>query len=76
MLAVFSHSDRFKILDAFAAADLSEDLGNFIGTICGSQNRDRLADRLFRGVTVNMLGAFIPVSDDAVEVLADDGVLR
>ena len=55
-------------------------LSNIVGIssllIVGSQQRDRPANHLFSLVTVNMLRALVPVSDDAVEILADDRVLR
>jgi len=41
-------------------------------------NADRgpAADRFFRGVTKDSLCGFVPVDDDAVEVLRDNGILR
>ena len=48
----------------------------FPHTECGwNQQRDRLADHLLRRITEQPLRARIPARDDAVEVLADDGIL-
>ena len=40
------------------------------------EHRNRLPDHFLRCVPVNLLGAFVPVSNDAIEILANDGILR
>jgi hypothetical protein len=63
------------MLDAFAARNFPQNLGDFIGTIARRQDRDVLSDRLFRRVAVNALGSLVPTGDSAVQVFADDRVL-
>src|SRR5207248_9230825 len=73
--AVFALPNGLIPVDAFAAPDPRK-LGRLVGTVRWNQYRDRLADDLLRGITVELLGSTVPTGDDTVEVLADDRILR
>jgi len=53
-----------------------DDFWFFINAICRDQDRDWLADDLVRLITEEPLGTAIPACNDAVEVLADNRVVR
>ena len=73
--AVFPEADGLVVIHLLPAADLGHHLVFLVLKIRGNEDADRLADRFLGGVTEDFLGARIPRSDDAVEVLADDGVI-
>src|SRR5256885_2271705 len=52
-----------------------EDVRLFVQAIQRDQHGDRLAENFFSSVTKDALGAFVPASNHAVEVFADDGVI-
>ena len=73
--AVLALTNRFEVSDGLAGPDAGEDhvlLGLAIGR---NDHANRLADGFSRGVAEHALGGPIPGSDDAVQVLADDGVV-
>src|SRR5262249_40739695 len=73
---VLSDANRFVVIDALANAQASEDLGFLVGALGWNEQRNRLADHLLLGVTENALGSLVPRDHDAVQVLADDRVVR
>src|SRR5690349_2822738 len=64
------------MVDALAGAQAPEDFRLLVLTLGRNENGDGLADHLFGGVAENARGTFIPGDDDAVERLADDGIVR
>ena len=64
------------MIDALSAPDSLEDAGLLIDMVGGNQDGNGLADCLRRGVAEHGLGAPIPGHDDAVQALADDGIIR
>src|SRR4030095_5118239 len=64
------------MLDALTANDSREDLLLLILTFGWNEYRDRLPDGLVGAVAKQTLSAFVPRQDDALQRLADDGVLR
>ena len=63
------------MVDPFAAPDAGQDLVFLLLPVVGDDAADRLADHLGRGVAEHPLGGRVPRGDDAVQVLADDGVV-
>ena len=74
--AILPSAHRFEVVDAFPAADARENRRLLVEPIGRDQDGDRPADDLFGLVAEKPLGALVPCRDDAVEVLADDGVVR
>src|ERR1700686_3364652 len=72
--AVFALADRLVVIEAVAAADALEDLRFLVVQLLRNEDSDRLADDVFGRVAEQPLGGAVPADDDAVEVLADDGV--
>ena len=64
------------MINALPTAHAFDDFWFFINAICRDQDRDRLADDLFGPIAEQPLGTAIPACDDAVEVLADNRVVR
>src|SRR4051794_39307918 len=63
------------MFDALAAADARQDR-IFLGpAVRRYQYRDRLADDFFGRIAEQPLRALVPACDDAIEVLANDGVV-
>src|SRR5215510_407509 len=60
----------------FAAPDAFQNTRLLIRAIRRYQNHDGLTDGLFSRIAEQLLRAFVPTHDDAVQVLADDGVVR
>ncbi len=75
MAPVFGYAHGFEMLDVLSVTDTLQYLRDFVLVIVGRQQRDRPADYLFSRVAVNMFRAFVPVGNDAVQILADDRVL-
>ena len=63
------------MLDPLAAPDTRQDLGLLAAMVRGDDHGDRVADGLGGGVAEEPFGATVPALDDAVQVLADDGVV-
>src|SRR5262249_47918684 len=74
--AIFALADGLVVFDALPAPNAVEDLGLFILATIGDEQRDRFADHLLGGVAKQLLGSAVPAGDDAVEVFADNGVVR
>ena len=64
------------MLDAFAAANVPEHHVLFGKAVRRDHHRDGLPDGLVGGVAEQLLCAAIPGGDDAVEILADDRIVR
>ena len=73
--AIFALAHGLVVLDALARADALDDGVFFALQIGWDQGLDRFADHLFGQIAENPLRALVPAGDDAVEVLADDGVV-
>ena len=76
--------DQFAVLalphgvegrDPLSAPQAGDDAVLLFISIGAHQERDALADRLFRGVAEDPLGALVPTRDHSVEGLADDRVV-
>src|SRR5579872_170810 len=63
------------MLDRLATPDTLKNADLFMLAVRWNKNRNRLADDLFGNIAEQTLGPFIPRLNDAVEVLADDGVI-
>src|SRR5581483_3897195 len=74
-LAGFGAADGIEVLDTLAGSDLGDDHGLVAMQMLGDEGEDGFADDLLGGVAEDALGGFVPAGDDAVEVLADDGVV-
>src|SRR6185437_4663811 len=74
--AILSLPRRLIMVDALAGADLAEDLVFFIVKPSRDQAKNRLADHLVGGIAEDLARAFIPAGDDALEIFADDGIVR
>src|SRR5579883_3571280 len=64
------------MVDALPASDPRKNFGLFVEPIGRNDERDRFAYRLLGTVSEEALGAVVPSLDDAVEILADDGIVR
>jgi hypothetical protein len=73
--AVLATSDGLKVINPLASSDARQDFAFLAPQLGRDQQRDRLADHLGRRIAEDAFGAFIPGGDDAVEVLADDGIV-
>ncbi len=71
----FGDAGGFIMLEALAGAEFGEDLVLLVLKVCGDEAENGLADDFFGGVAEHALRAVVPGADDAVEVLADDGVV-
>ena len=72
---VLAAADGFKMIDALAAPDASENDWLLVLQILRDDDGDRFADDLLRRITEQPSGARIPADDDAVEVFADDRIV-
>src|ERR1700722_1973645 len=61
--------------DPVPAAQAGKNLLFLVPTILGDDECNMFADRLLGGIAEHVLSALIPALNDAVEVLADDGVV-
>ncbi len=74
--SVLAHPDGLEVFDPLAAADLREHDVFFAQAVRRDQHRDRLADSVCGRVAEQALSAAIPRGDDAVQILADNRVVR
>src|SRR4051812_1897529 len=72
---VFALTDGMEVVDALAAAEALDDAGFFVPALTRDDEGDVLADRLIGAVSEHVFRTLIPTADDAVEGLADDGVV-
>src|SRR3979409_1190876 len=73
-LTIFSHSNGFEGVKAFAARNAPQDVDFLVRAVRGEQHGGRTSDRLRLRVAENFLGAVIPTRDRSVRGYADDGV--
>src|SRR6202012_4300365 len=66
----------FMMLDRFSGAKFCQDLILFRVELDRNEAQDGLTHHLLRGITENAPGAFVPGGYDAVQVFADNGVIR
>jgi len=66
---------RFVVIDGLAAPDARQYSRLFVHAIPRDQDGHRLADGFLGRIAEHPLGAAIPGLDDAVEILADNGVV-
>src|SRR5262245_33311054 len=64
------------MVNLFAAPDALQNPRLLVRAVRRYQNHDGLADDLFGRIPEQLLRAFVPTPDDAVQILADDGVVR
>src|ERR1700730_18208425 len=67
--------DGLIVVDALATPDSRHDRFFLFLLIGRNQTRNRLADDFLSQIAKNALRAGVPAGDDAIEVLADDGVV-
>src|SRR6476660_6229879 len=73
--SVLAATDRIVMINPLAPAYARKNFRFLTHAIWGNQDRDRLADGLFRLVAEQPLGTAIPTCDDAVKVLADNRIV-
>ena len=73
--AIFVHADGFEVVDPFAAFEPRDDITFFVETLRRNDQADVSAHGFGRRVAKGMFRARIPALDDAIERLADDGVV-
>ena len=66
----------FKVVDLLALAEAGEDLNFLRPSIVRNDQENVLADGLGRRVAKESLRRPVPRRDDAVQRLADDGIVR
>ena len=74
--AVLPLPDRLEVRDRLTGADARQDHVFFGLAIGRDDHANRLADGLGGGVAEHAFGRPVPGRDDAVQILADDGVVR
>jgi hypothetical protein len=72
---MFALPNGFIVFDALAASNALHDRFFLLPVIGRNENRDRLADDFLGQMAKNALRATIPTRDDAIDVIADDGVV-
>src|SRR6185312_12411043 len=73
--AVFVEADRLVVVDSVAPHEPADDVSFFVMALRRDQDVDRLPDRLLGRPAEDPRRAGIPASNDAVERLADDGIV-
>jgi hypothetical protein len=73
--AIFALPNRLEMVDTLPSPDACQNRSFFILPVFWNHDCDGLADRLFRRVAENSLGAPVPACDNAIEVLADNCVV-
>src|SRR5215510_2714515 len=74
--AVFTQADGFEMFNPGAPPDLLNNLRLFVQPVRRNQNGAGLAYRFLSRVAEHTLRALVPTRDDAVEVFAQDRVVR
>ena len=64
------------MINALPPSEGRENISLFVKTVWRDNQSNMLANRFFGGVSKNSLCSFVPMDDDAVEVLSDNGILR
>jgi hypothetical protein len=73
--AVSAAADGLVVFDPFAASDAGQDLVFLLLPVVGDDATNGLADHLRFRKAEHPLGGRIPGGDDAVQILADDGIV-
>ena len=75
--AVFPSAHGLEVIDALALSQPGKNIGLFLLPVLRDQKLGHcLADRLFGRIAEKAFRAFVPARDNAVEVLADDRIVR
>src|SRR5262249_26578425 len=74
--AVFTQADGFEMFNPGAPPDLLDNLRLLVQPVRRNQNGAGLAYRFLSRVAEHPLRALVPTSDDAIEVFAQDRVVR
>ncbi|OLB63659.1 MAG: hypothetical protein AUI11_00500 [Acidobacteria bacterium 13_2_20CM_2_66_4] len=74
--AILAAAPRFVVFDRVSASDAAQDLLFFREPLRRDDERDRAADDFAGRVAEHALGRGVPRLHDAVQVLADDRVVR
>jgi hypothetical protein len=61
---------------ALASSDALQDTRLLVGMILGYQDRDRPTENLLGLIPEEPLSACVPAGNDAIQVLADNGIVR
>jgi len=73
---VLGNAHRIEMINPLSALELVDDLDLFVLQSFGDDPEDGLANHFLGSVAKNALGAPIPGDNDAVEVLANDRIIR
>ena len=73
--SIFGLTDGLKMRDRLSRANEREHGRFFLEPILGDDQRNGLPDHLRGGVAEHLFGPAVPCLDDAVEILADDGIV-
>src|SRR4029434_6024817 len=73
---IFTQADGFEMVHTFATLEPRENVRLFVLAVRRNEHRNGLADGFLGRVAEQTLRAFIPTGDNAVEVFANDGVVR
>ena len=71
-----SGSARFPDARFFAQLEVFQNFRKFVASLGQESARHGAAHHLGGRISVDMLGPLVPAQDDALQVLADDGVVR
>ena len=74
--AAFCTPDGLIVLDPFPASNSLHDAGQLIRPVVRENRRNGSSDHLLGGVAECPLGAAVPAGDHAVQILAEDGIVR
>src|SRR3954451_12920074 len=74
-VAVLVHARRFVLMDPLALADPVEDAADLGAPLLRDDEVDMPPDGLFRGIAEQALCGPVPGGDNAIERLADDGIV-
>src|SRR5258708_9576584 len=74
--AVLAHADRLEVVDPLASRESLNNRSFFVAMIRGNNQRDVLANRLFRSVPEQAFCALIPTGDYAIQIFAHNRIVR
>src|SRR6266404_3111439 len=74
--AVLAHADRLEVVDPLASREPPNNRSFFVTTIKGNNQRDVLANGLFRTVPEQAFCALIPTGDYAIQIFAHNRIVR
>src|SRR5690606_21912378 len=76
LIVPFAQPHGLEVVHALAGADPAKDMGFLVHPLFWNENGDRLPNHLFFRKPENLLGTLVPACDNAIEVFADDGIIR